>query len=95
MLGIHLEDGEGEKRFGFRAVIQVAPCRPVRKEMTASTRNTNNVLKTTLAAFPAMPQKPRMAATISMTTRLWCRSARGGAPEEVAEKLPDAWISGF
>ena len=67
---IHGEDGEGIMTFDFWAMIQVTPRRPVRKETTASTRNTKNKIWAMPAACPAMPLKPRTAATIAITKKL-------------------------
>ena len=53
-------------RIVVRVVVYMMPRLPVRNEITASTRNTKNRSWAMLAADPAIPVKPRKAATIAM-----------------------------
>jgi hypothetical protein len=66
------EDGEGVLTFDLGAMILVTPRRPVtvKKEITASARNTKNRIWAMPAACSAMPLKPRTAATIAMTRKV-------------------------
>jgi hypothetical protein len=53
-------------RIVVRVAVYMMPRRPVKNEITASTRNTKNRSWAMLAADPAIPLKPRNAATIAM-----------------------------
>jgi hypothetical protein len=67
---IELRSRSSDQNDVVHAAIHVMLRRPVMKEITASTRNTRNRIWAMLAAEPAIPVKPRTAATIAMTKKV-------------------------